>query len=296
MYPHTLFSLTPPFPRTRRVFVAMSFEPRFNARWTKVLIPALKSLSHEGEPLDPFRVDLSRASDAILSKILTAIADSHCIVADITGLIEIDGRMIRNANVMYEVGLAHAVRLPEEVILFRSDRGSLDFDIAGVRVHQYSPDDSPAKARRVVADTVTESLAELRLHRLASVRAASKRLTTHAMTFLVKAIADNGLTYPSPESFGNTPSQALSAALVVGVKMQAIDLLLELGALRAEPAKLTPELLSKVAETEFGPFLSYAPTLFGHALFEFIVESIGARAPEMQESIRAYRAARKLTE
>ena len=77
MYPHTLFSLIPPFPRTKRVFVAMSFDPAFDKRWNEVIDPAVRSLESSGQQLEPFRVDMSRVSDAILTEILTAIADSH---------------------------------------------------------------------------------------------------------------------------------------------------------------------------------------------------------------------------
>jgi hypothetical protein len=100
----------------------MSFDPAFDARWSTVLQPALKCVVLEnGIPLDPFRVDLSRSSDAILTEVLQAIADSAVIIADITALHELNRRPVRNGNVMYEVGLAHAARLPEEVLLFRSD-------------------------------------------------------------------------------------------------------------------------------------------------------------------------------
>lgn len=139
----------------------MSFDRRFDARWEHVIAPAIRDLRRGGTPLEPFRVDLSKASDAILTEILVQIADSHAIIADITAIAEVDGRPARNANVLYEVGLAHAARLHEEVILFRSDKSALDFDIAGVRVHEYQPDDDPAAARAFVSETVVASLAAL---------------------------------------------------------------------------------------------------------------------------------------
>ena len=53
-----------------------------------------------------------------------------------------------NANVLYEVGLAHALRAPEQVLLFRSDADPLLFDVSGIRVHTYDPDGDPEGAKK----------------------------------------------------------------------------------------------------------------------------------------------------
>jgi hypothetical protein len=74
MYPLQILSLFPAFPRDDRVFVAMSFEARFEARWTNVLEPAIRSANIDGRPLVPFRVDARRVSDSILTEIVVAIA------------------------------------------------------------------------------------------------------------------------------------------------------------------------------------------------------------------------------
>lgn len=180
MYPSSYFSLIPAFPRNARAFVAMSFDPRFDARWNKVLIPALGALLHDEVPVQPFRIDLSRTSDAILTEILAAIGDSLVIVADITSTAELDGRAVRNANVLYEVGIAHAVRVPEEVVLLRSDQLRLDFDIAGVRVHSYDPDGDPDGATNFVTETVKASLTALSARKRTVLRVAAERLTPYA--------------------------------------------------------------------------------------------------------------------
>lgn len=46
----------------------------------------------------------------------------------------------------------------EEVILFRSDDFLLDFDVQGLRIHSYRPDDDPRRAGKLVAGIVVESL------------------------------------------------------------------------------------------------------------------------------------------
>jgi len=135
MYPASLFDLFPPFPREEKVFIAMSFDPRFDHRWRDVIAPAIRNVLVHGTPLEPVRVDMRRVSDSILTEILTGITNSRLIFADVTTIGAVDGRPVRNGNVLYEVGIAHAVRLAEEVILFRSDNDPLLFDMANVRVN-----------------------------------------------------------------------------------------------------------------------------------------------------------------
>jgi hypothetical protein len=131
MYPAIFFGLFPPFPRDDRVFVAMSFDSRFDRRWNEVIVPAVRRIcvrtGATETRLEPHRVDLRTASDSILTEILDGIGRCRAVVADITSIGHIEGRPVRNANVLYEVGLAHASRLPEEVIIFRSDRDALLF-------------------------------------------------------------------------------------------------------------------------------------------------------------------------
>src|SRR5438128_2587799 len=108
MYPHTYMSLFPPFPKDNRVFVAMSFDSRFQPRWEKVLVPAIRLVERDDMSLEPHRVDLRKASDSVLTEILEGITRCRFFLADISVIGEIDGKPIRNANVLYEVGLAHA--------------------------------------------------------------------------------------------------------------------------------------------------------------------------------------------
>src|ERR1035437_373147 len=140
MYPANYLALFPPFPLDNRVFVAMSFAPQFENRWTNVIAPAITSVTWGGKPLIPFRVDQRTISDSILTEILNGIGRCRMFFADISTIGILEGRPMRNANVMYEVGIAHAVRMPSEVVLFRSDNHELNFDVTNVRVNYYEPD------------------------------------------------------------------------------------------------------------------------------------------------------------
>jgi hypothetical protein len=68
----------------------------------------------------------------------------------------------------------------------------------------------------------------------------------------------------------------------------AISLLLDLGALRAEPIRLTPELLKETVDAPSTPFLTYALTPFGRALVEVVADSMGAFDPAMKQHIEAF--------
>lgn len=104
MYPNTFFGLFPPFPRDLKAFVGMSFDKRFDPRWNNVIKPALSLVQFNNVPLEPHRVDLTNASDSILTEILDNIARCRVFVADITALDQVNNRAIRNQNVFYEIG------------------------------------------------------------------------------------------------------------------------------------------------------------------------------------------------
>jgi hypothetical protein len=278
MYPATFFGLFPAFPRDLRAFVAMSFDHRFNARWDAVLRPALASVQVDRQPLQPHRVDLTMSGDSVLTGILDEISRCRVVVADITSLGVLDGRPARNENVFYEVGLAHAARQPEEVVLFRSDRDPLAFDISNVRVHHYEPDQDPAGARALVSKVVAGSLTELQLRRQLSIRRAAESLDLDAWFVLGEAHSRAGALPPERRTMG----QALNA----GPRLDAISRLLELTAIRAEFFRVTGEVLNNPRAQEEEPFVRYRATPFGVALFEHVMGMMGMDDPQVQEHFR----------
>lgn len=278
MYPQQYLSLFPAFPREPRAFVAMSFDGRLAPRWKQILVPGIAAVEVSGTALQPFRVDVSRTSDAILTEVLQGIANSMFVVADITALSELDGKAVRNANVMYEVGIAHACRLPEEVLLLRSDTFRLDFDIAGVRVHSYDPDRDPAGAARFVTDLVADGLRAAEGRRRVAVTHALRRLTAPAISLLTLALMqDTAIHHPGARSI---------AEAIGGLqRSDAINALLAVGAIEAIPLRLTPELLAQLQQQSANepPMLSYEVTAFGRAVLRAWSEETGMFEPEMRE-------------
>lgn len=117
-----------------QVFVAMSFQDKYQSRFENVIAPAIRAISVDGVNLEPYRVDLSKTGDSILMEIIDGIAHSQLVLADVStvGRDSESGESYRNGNVMYEVGLALACRTPSEVLLIRDDDNKFLFDVSSI--------------------------------------------------------------------------------------------------------------------------------------------------------------------
>lgn len=130
MYPKIYMELFRSFERTPEVFVAMPFKG-FEKRWRSIFKPAILSCK-----LKPYRVKERFVSDSIPIDILNAINRSMFLLFDISN----EKSERPNANVMYELGIAHATRLPQEVIIVRDEHSKQSpFDISHIRWNEFSP-------------------------------------------------------------------------------------------------------------------------------------------------------------
>lgn len=277
MYPNTFFNLFPAFPRDFKVFVAMSFDPRFDSRWKNVIAPAVRNVQMNEFPLEPYRVDVRHISDSILTEILKGITNSLLFLADVTTIDYADEMPVRNANVMYEVGLAHAIRLPEEVILLRSDKDRLLFDVANVRVNYYSPDDDPDAARKLVSEIIVEALSEIELKKHLAVKRAAESLDFVSWMVLTEAAANDGIEPPL--------TQTMRQALANVAKQTAIARLLDMGALTTSYLALTPEFVAAQTDKPAHSMLKYRSTPFGEAILRHAGDKMRISSPEVRSLI-----------
>lgn len=126
-------------------FVLMPFQPPFDRIYKKVLVSAIR----EGG-LKPLRADEIFTTTPIVEEIWSHIATARLVIADVTG---------RNANVFYELGLAHAVGKP--VIILTQSSEDVPFDIAYIRYFTYTDDERGwAKLREDLARAIETALAE----------------------------------------------------------------------------------------------------------------------------------------
>ena len=117
-----------------QIFVAMSFLEKYQSRFDDIITPAICSIRINDVQMKPYRVDISKSGDSILTDIMDGIAHSELILADVSsvGKDSETGGPYRNGNVMYEVGLALACRLPAEVLLIRDDKDKFLFDVSTI--------------------------------------------------------------------------------------------------------------------------------------------------------------------
>lgn len=260
MYPNQYFGLFPPFPRNNKVFVAMAFDDRFNERWKKVIVPAIRSEEVDGVALEPHRVDTKRISDSILTEILDGISNDQLVLADVSAIDWIDGKPVRNGNVMYEVGIAHAIRLPEEVLLFRSDTGPLLFDISNVRVNHYDPDKDHSGACDLVAGAIRDALKERVLQRQGAIKSAARSLDVPSWAVLILASVSGSVRHFPTGSIGKALGNAAGNA--------AIGRLLGMGALEANFTRHSERSIRDMKSDS--EMFSYKLTSFGQALISYV--------------------------
>jgi hypothetical protein len=168
-----------------KVFVAMSFAPAYESRFDDVIKPAINAIQVNGKALSAHRVDLSKTGDSILTEIMDGIAHSQLVLADVSsiGKDSVSGRPYRNANVLYEVGLALACRHSSEVLLVRDDRDPFLFDVS-VIPHSTIDFTDCAKAKQAIVELLLARLEERNLLNDARVQLAIKGISYNELEFL----------------------------------------------------------------------------------------------------------------
>lgn len=272
MHPFNFYNLFPPFPRDNRVFVAMSFDKKFDNRWEKVIRPAVKAVPVDGSSgnvmLEPYRVDLRKVGDSVFTDIINGIGNCRLFFADVTALeyFDILGNQVshRNENVLYEVGIAHSRRLPEEVILFRSDNYRLAFDLANMRVNHYEPDKNPEEAKRFVEGELLSAIREIDLRKHLSVQEAVDSLTLDCRRLILEygVGGETELEYP----YGGRNETASIIEMC-----NSHRLFLELGILSANYLKPGSDLLAVDGKRQ----PDYNITPFGKVVMEVVLNKLG---------------------
>lgn len=224
----------------------MSFSKAFDRRRKEVIEPGIIDAG-----MKPVFADTREISDSIITEIVNGIAGARVIFGDVT--LEprrlFDRTRFRNANVLYEIGIAHAARQAEEVVLFRSDDGPLLFDITNIRVNHYDPDNDPVAAKELVTKAIRSAIDEVDLTRSAVVSDLVQRLDESATIFLCDAATKGA--QPEP------PHVIALDAVSFGPRRAGMLRLLDFGCIST----------LSTAVTKDGPFL-YAITPLGRAVFE----------------------------
>jgi len=127
-------------------FVMMPFKGPFNLYYNSIFKPAIKKAN-----LDPVRADDLFRPSVIVSDLWQMIQDAKVLVSELT---------TKNANVFYELGLAHAIGKP--VILVSETMDDVPFDLQQLRVLLYDKDD-PAWGQKL-CESMTKAITETLEH------------------------------------------------------------------------------------------------------------------------------------
>ncbi|MGD8453847.1 MAG: hypothetical protein PVJ57_18690 [Phycisphaerae bacterium] len=126
-----------------KCFVMMPFREPFDTYFTTIILPAITKANFEATRAD----DLFRPS-VIVADMWKMIQDAKVLLAELT---------TKNANVFYELGLAHAIGKP--VVLVSEKMEDVPFDLQQLRVLLYDKND-PAWGVKLRED-ISSSLAEV---------------------------------------------------------------------------------------------------------------------------------------
>ena len=233
-----------------QIFVAMSFSRDYQVRFDQVIAPAIESIAVRGVTLKPFRVDISKSGDSILTDIMEGIAHSQMILADVSaiGRDSKTSHSYRNGNVMYEVGIALACRQSEEVLLVRDDEEKFLFDVSTVP-HMKIDFTDVTNARRALTEQLMDRLRAQSYVRDARVEKALRALSP-AELFVLKDAAKYGelQSWGWPKTVGIDISQMAALPRLLDKQMIRVAGMFEEG----QPAyQFTPlgHLIAQIAVT-----------------------------------------------
>ena len=200
MYPRLFFDTYWRSSLRKEVFVAMSFAHEFDGVWNDAIRPAIeRDLADSGGSYRAHRVDISKISDSIHREILDGIAHATLVFADISVMQTGDWKGQRNGNVMFALGIAQSVRPATDLIVVRSDRKKINFDINHIRIHRYNRT-NPAAARKLFADCLVESLKQRKAEKSLRAVMLRDRLDVDSMNLMVKVWDEKGF---NPFTMGN---------------------------------------------------------------------------------------------
>ncbi len=121
-----------------RAFVLMPFDEGFRKIYDLVICPALESAGY-----DITRADSELDQQNVLKDVVRGIAMADLVIVDLT---------TRNANVLYELGLSHA--LGRNTVLLAQSMDEVPFDLRSYRIVRYSTEFDEI-------DTLKEQLVEI---------------------------------------------------------------------------------------------------------------------------------------
>jgi hypothetical protein len=124
MHPMDFFESAPAV-KAGHCFVVMPF-----ARELDTVYSAIKTaLRVEGLDIIPHRADEVVGAGPVMMDVVRNLAEAELVIVDLSG---------KNANVFYELGIAHTVRCAESVLLITQTMKDVPFDVQSYRCIEYT--------------------------------------------------------------------------------------------------------------------------------------------------------------
>jgi hypothetical protein len=123
-----------PLPNAGYCFVAMPFKNKFVGVWSAIQ----ETLESRELGFHCYRADEDQRGGLVMGKVLQELKDAEVVIADVTG---------GNANVFYELGIAHTVKDAKSVVLISQDKPP--FDVGPYHYCQYTVDDLQLLRRKL---------------------------------------------------------------------------------------------------------------------------------------------------
>ncbi len=223
MYPREYFDTYWRGDLKNEVFVIMSFAPEFQPVWEQAIRPAIE-VDTDGSPF-AHRVDATVLAGSIITEILDGIAHAKLVFADISVCTSGRWKGQRNGNAMYELGLAHGLRRPQELVVVRSDYEEINFDIAAIKIQDYDLSYLPG-ARRRFSQLLNDGLKQIDQVKHLKVTQAVDTLDADTLSLMVSQRKGEYFSVTSPKTMGDVMSQTAA-----GTK-DAVRHMLSLGVIR----------------------------------------------------------------
>lgn len=265
MHPHSYYSDLYSPKKREEVFVIMGFNEDGERAWAEIVEPTIRDVK-----LKPVRVDFRTGGDSIMHDIMDGIAHSRLVVADITSssMTDLAGEPWpqRNANVLWELGIAHTMRLPDEVVVIKFDNDRSIFDLTQFRVFQF--------------DRSQVTLSRLNLEKV--LRDRLRSIDQTKSEHVIRTIT--ALTGPCIMAFfawSELYSGELFQVRITAATELTMHRFIELGIIEVDSTRFTrpdPEQEKRVVE------IYYRVTEFGRAVISHVLSQHGLTFEEVRET------------
>ncbi|MFH1643201.1 MAG: TIR domain-containing protein [Patescibacteria group bacterium] len=175
MYPKYFFERFWEGEQKNQLFVGTAFDDSIDERFS-LIDSVAKELGFE----KAFRVGLDSEANSINDKIFEAIANSKMLLFDLSD----DSRKKHiNHNVIYELGIAQAIREPSDIIIIRKkteEHVKLPFDIQGININFFENQIT----KEFLKSKLNDAIKNQEWHKSKRVRVAAESLDENGLTLI----------------------------------------------------------------------------------------------------------------